>query len=132
MLLVGVVLLKASVAQRVIVPSTLSVTSPASMLENLTHQGALFGPYPAARIEGRLWYPNQGGADACVEWSPEQMQWKDPAYIGTQPVVLLNRGTCTFVTKVVRCPHACLRHVLSSLAHPPIHHASYTATPHFL
>mgnify|MGYP006142520799 FL=1 len=127
-MLVGVVLLKASVAQRVIVPSTLSVTSPASMLENLTHQGALFGPYPAARIEGRLWYPNQGGADACVEWSPEQMQWKDPAYIGTQPVVLLNRGTCTFVTKVVRCPHACLRHVLSSLAHPPIHHVIHRNT----
>ena len=85
--------------------STLQVTSPSSMAANVTHQSALFGPYPSTRIEGRIWYPldpTGNGVDACADWNLEQMQWKDPAYAGTSPILLLNRGTCTFVTKVRR------------------------------
>jgi hypothetical protein len=79
--------------------------------DGVYNRPALFGipPY-GATITGRLIYATPGDRDACTELNTSLVEnWPGP---DEQFVVLVNRGECTFVTKVKHAQDAGARAVI--------------------
>lgn len=89
--------------------STVSVDFPSGLFPGaLNHTEALFGvPNFDATIRGRMYYVKDVDHDACQPYLPAvTAQWAADVAAQKPVILLVDRGTCTFVTKVRHAQHA--------------------------
>jgi hypothetical protein len=89
--------------------STVTVPFPSNVLPGaVNHTEALFGvPNFDATILGRLYYVKDGGHDACSAYPPTATAlWADQVAQSKPVILLVDRGSCTFVTKVRHAQNA--------------------------